>query len=460
MEASSAPAENKMGVMPINKLILTMSLPMMASMLVQALYNIVDSVFVAQISENALTAVSLAFPMQSLMIAVATGTGVGVNALLSKRLGMKDYEGVNRVANNGIYLAVFSYIIFLLLGIFAARPFMMVQNDTTEIVEHGVTYLTIVMTLSFGVFGQVIMERLVQSTGKTMIAMITQGLGAVINLIFDPIMIFGYFGFPAMGVAGAALATVLGQIIAAILGVILNFKYNHEIKINPARYRLDLKTVGRIYAIGVPSIIMQSIGSVMVIGMNKILYTFSSSAQAVFGIYFKLQSFFFMPVFGLNNGVVPIIAYNFGAGRQDRMKKTIRVAAVYAVAIMLIGIMIMEIIPDKLLLLFDASENLINIGVPALRIICLSFIFAGFCITIGSVFQALGNGVYSMIVSAARQLCVLLPVAYLMSLTGNLDMVWLSFPIAELMSVAMTLFFYRRIHSRVIRFVGVETNDD
>ena len=460
MEASGAPAENKMGVMPINKLILTMSLPMMVSMLVQALYNIVDSIFVAQVSENALTAVSLAFPMQSLMIAVATGTGVGVNALLSKRLGMKDYEGVNRVANNGIYLAVFSYIIFLLLGIFAARTFMMVQNDTTEIVEHGVTYLTIVMTLSFGVFGQVIMERLVQSTGKTMIAMITQGLGAVINLIFDPIMIFGYFGFPAMGVAGAALATVLGQIIAAILGVILNFKYNHEIKINPARYRRDLKTVGRIYAIGVPSIIMQSIGSVMVIGMNKILYTFSSSAQAVFGIYFKLQSFFFMPVFGLNNGVVPIIAYNFGAGRQDRMKKTIRVAAVYAVAIMLIGIMIMEIIPDKLLLLFDASENLINIGVPALRIICLSFIFAGFCITIGSVFQALGNGVYSMIVSAARQLCVLLPVAYLMSLTGNLDMVWLSFPIAELMSVAMTLFFYRRIHSRVIRFVGVETNDD
>lgn len=454
MEASSAPAENKMGVMPINKLILTMSLPMMASMLVQALYNIVDSVFVAQISENALTAVSLAFPMQSLMIAVATGTGVGVNALLSKRLGMKDYEGVNRVANNGIYLAVFSYIIFLLLGIFAARPFMMAQNDTSEIVEHGVTYLTIVMTMSFGLFGQVIMERLVQSTGKTMIAMITQGLGAVINLIFDPIMIFGYFGFPAMGVAGAALATVLGQIIAAILGVILNFKYNHEIKINPVRYRLDPKTVGRIYAIGVPSIIMQSIGSVMVIGMNKILYTFSSSAQAVFGIYFKLQSFFFMPVFGLNNGVVPIIAYNFGAGRQDRMKKTIRVAAIYAVVIMLIGIMIMEIIPDKLLLLFDASENLINIGVPALRIICLSFIFAGFCITIGSVFQALGNGVYSMIVSAARQLCVLLPVAYLMSLTGNLDMVWLSFPIAELMSVAMTLIFYRRIHNKVIRFVG------
>ena len=239
MEASGAPAENKMGVMPINKLILTMSLPMMASMLVQALYNIVDSVFVAQISENALTAVSLAFPMQSLMIAVATGTGVGVNALLSKRLGMKDYEGVNRVANNGIYLAVFSYIIFLLLCIFAARPFMMAQNDTSEIVEHGVTYLTIVMTMSFGLFGQVIMERLVQSTGKTMIAMITQGVGAVINLIFDPIMIFGYFGFPAMGVAGAALATVLGQIIAAILGVILNFKYNHEIKINPLHYHLD-----------------------------------------------------------------------------------------------------------------------------------------------------------------------------------------------------------------------------
>ena len=456
----AAPAENKMGVMPINRLILTMSLPMMISMLVQALYNIVDSVFVAQLSENALTAVSLAFPMQSLMIAVATGTGVGVNALLSKRLGMKDYEGVNRVANNGIYLAVFSYIVFLLIGIFAVRPFMMMQNDTPEIVENGVSYLSIVLTMSFGLFGQIIMERLVQSTGKTMIAMITQGLGAVINIILDPIMIFGYFGCPEMGVAGAALATVIGQIVAALVGVILNFKYNHEIKINLLKYRLDMKTVGHIYAIGVPSIIMQSIGSVMVLGMNKILYTFSSTAQAVFGIYFKLQSFFFMPVFGLNNGIVPIIAYNYGAGKQDRMKKTIRTAAFYAVAIMLIGILIMEIIPDKLLLLFDASPNLIAIGVPALRIICLSFIFAGFCITIGSVFQALGNGVYSMVVSASRQLGVLLPVAYLMSLTGNLDLVWLSFPIAELMSVAMTMFFYRRIHNRVIRFVGNESSDD
>ena len=445
--------ENKMGVMPVNKLIITMSLPMMISMLVQALYNIVDSIFVARISEDALTAVSLAFSMQQLMLAVSTGTGVGVNALLSKRLGMKDYEGANRVANTGVFLAFCSYILFLILGIFAVRPFFVMQNDDPAIVEAGVTYLSIVLIFSFGLFAQIIMERLVQSTGKTMIAMITQTIGAVINIIFDPILIFGLLGFPELGIAGAAIATVAGQIIAAILGIILNHHFNKEIVVNPIKYRPDLQTVGHIYSVGLPSIIMQSISSIMVVGMNKILFVFSSTAQAVFGVYFKLQSFIFMPVFGLNNGVVPIIAYNYGAGKRERMKKTIRIACFYAVAILLIGIAVMEIFPAELLSLFDASEDMIRIGVPALRIICLSFIFAGFCITVGSVFQALGNGLYSMIVSVARQLCVLLPVAYLMSLTGNLDMVWLSFPIAEIMSVAMSLFFYVRINRKIIRHV-------
>lgn len=447
---ANKPQENKMGIMPVNKLIITMSLPMIISMLVQALYNIVDSIFVAKISENALTSVSLAFSMQQLMLAVSTGTGVGVNALLSKRLGMKDHEGANRVANTGVFLAFCSYIVFLVIGLTAVRPFMLAQNNDPEIVEGGVTYLTIVCTCSFGLFGQIIMERLVQSTGKTMIAMITQTIGAVINIIFDPILIFGLCGFPELGIAGAAIATVAGQIIAAVLGIILNQIYNKEIRVDPFKYRPDLATIGHIYAIGLPSIIMQSISSVMVLIMNKILYTFSSTAQAVFGVYFKLQSFIFMPVFGLNNGVVPIIAYNYGAQKRERLKKTVRISCMYAVTIMLVGMAVMEIFPKELLSLFEASEDMIRIGVPALRIICISFIFAGFCITIGSVFQALGNGLYSMLVSIARQICVLLPVAYLMSLTGNLDMVWLSFPIAEIMSVAMSVFFYARINKNVI----------
>lgn len=454
--SANKPQENKMGIMPVNKLIITMSLPMIISMLVQALYNIVDSIFVAKISENALTSVSLAFSMQQLMLAVSTGTGVGVNALLSKRLGMKDREGANRVANTGVFLAFCSYIVFLVIGLTAVRPFMLAQNNDPEIVEGGVTYLTIVCTCSFGLFGQIIMERLVQSTGKTMIAMITQTIGAVINIIFDPILIFGLCGFPELGIAGAAIATVAGQIIAAVLGIILNQIYNKEIRVAPFKYRPDLATIGHIYAIGLPSIIMQSISSVMVLIMNKILYTFSSTAQAVFGVYFKLQSFIFMPVFGLNNGVVPIIAYNYGAQKRERLKKTVRISCMYAVAIMLVGMAVMEIFPKELLSLFEASEDMIRIGVPALRIICISFIFAGFCITIGSVFQALGNGLYSMLVSIARQICVLLPVAYLMSLTGNLDMVWLSFPIAEIMSVAMSVFFYARINKNVISKIRLE----
>lgn len=453
-ETEQSTKENKMGTMSIGKLVFSMSLPMMISMIVQALYNIVDSIFVAQLSEDALTAVSLAFPMQNFMIAVCTGTGVGVNALLSKRLGMKDSDGANRVANNGVFLAVFSYIIFLLIGVFAAEPFFRLQNDTPVIVDGGISYLKIVMIGSFGLSAQIIMERLVQSTGKTVIAMLTQGIGALINIILDPVMIFGLLGCPAFGIAGAAYATVIGQIIAAILGIILNQVYNKEITVNPIKYRPDLRTIGHIYAIGVPSIIMQSIGSVMVVGMNKILYAFSSTAQAVFGVYFKLQSIIFMPVFGLNNGIVPIIAYNYGAQRKDRMMKTIKVGCVWAVSIMLVGIAVMEFFPDLLLKLFDASDHMLEIGVPALRLICISFIFAGFCITIGSVFQALGNGVYSMVVSAARQLCVLLPVAYLMSLTGNLDLVWLSFPIAEIASVALTMFFFNRIYKKVIRHIG------
>ncbi len=453
-----------MGTMPINKLVLTMSLPMMVSMLVQALYNVVDSIFVSHISEigeQMLGALSLAFPLQMLMIAVGGGTCVGVNALLSKRLGEKNREGASSIANNGIFLAACSYIVFLLVGIFVAPAFIRMQTDNAVMADGAIVYLQIVQCASIGLFGQFIFERLLQSTGKTVLAMATQGVGAIMNIILDPIFIFGVpaLGIPAMGIAGAAIATVIGQIAAAVLAIVFNVRFNKEITVNPIKYRPDIKAIAAIYKIGVPSIIMQSIGSVMTVGMNTILLGFEAigeTAVSVFGAYFKLQSFIFMPVFGLNNGVVPIVSYNYGAGRRERMMKTIKVGCVYAVLIMLAGVAAMQLVPDKLLLLFDASDKMIEIGTPALRLISLSFVFAGFCITVGSVFQALGNGVYSLITSAARQLGVLLPVAYLMSLTGNINLVWLSFPIAELASVVLSTFFLVRIYKKVIRHVGEE----
>lgn len=444
-------SENKMGVMPVNKLLISMSLPMMVSMLVQALYNIVDSIFVARISENALTAVSLAFPMQTLMIALGGGTGVGVNALLSRALGEKDYKRVNQAASNGVFLVLISYIIFLIVGIFVVKPFYYSQTKDTEIVAFGIQYLTIVCICSMGMYTQFIFERLLQSTGKTMLSMITQMTGAVINIILDPILIFGLLGFPKMGVAGAAIATVIGQIAAGILAIILNQKYNHEVRLNFRGFRPSAGIIKKIYIVGIPSIIMQSIGSIMVYGMNRILIAFSSTATAVFGAYYKLQSFIFMPIFGLNNGLVPIIAYNYGAGKKDRLTKSIKLAIIYAVGIMAVGVLIFQMIPDKLFLLFDASEHMLSMGVPALRIISLSFILAGFCIVGSSAFQALGKAFYSMITSICRQLLVLLPVAFLLSKLGNVNYVWWAFPIAELMSLTLTTVFLIHVNKTIIR---------
>lgn len=460
MNNSQTPRENKMGVMPVNQLLISMSLPMMISMLVQALYNIVDSIFVSRIDENALTAVSLAFPIQSLMIALGAGTGVGVNALLSKSLGEKDFEKANKTAVNGVFLAGMSFIAFLLIGIFAVKPFYMSQTDEAQILEYGKQYLTIVCCCSFGLYTQFIFERLLQSTGKTVYTMITQGLGAIINIILDPIFIFGYFGVPRMGVAGAAIATVIGQVIAGIVGIIVNQKKNTEIRLEFKGFRPDKKIIGQIYQVGIPSIIMQAIGSVMTYGMNRILMTFTSTAAAVFGVYFKLQSFVFMPVFGLNNGMVPILAFNYGAGNKERLIKTMKYSIGYAVALMAVGLVVFQVFPAQLFSLFDASETMLAIGVPSLRIISLSFLFAGFCIVCGSVFQALGNGVYSMVVSIARQLIVLLPVAYFLSLTGNVNYVWWSYPIAELMSLSMTIYFLIRIYHGVIKHVGEEKRAD
>lgn len=433
-----------MGIMPINRLLITMSLPIMISMMVQALYNVVDSIFVSQINENALTAVSLAFPVQNLMIAVSTGTGVGVNAILSRSLGAKDQDRVNRTAVSGIVLAFFSFLVFAVLGLTLSEFFFRVQTSDAQIIDYGKTYMTIVTSLSFGLFGQIIGERLLQATGRTIYTMITQGLGAVINIILDPIFIFGYFDLPAMGVAGAALATVSGQIIAALLGFYFNHKINREIHIQFKKYRPTAALIREIYAIGIPSILMSSIGSVMTFCMNKILIVFSTTATAVFGVYFKLQSFIFMPVFGLNNGMIPIVAYNFGAQKKERIHHTIRLSVLYATALMLLGFLAFECFPQALLHLFNSSDTMLRIGCSALRIIAVHFLLAGFDIIASTVFQALGRSIYSLIVSVARQLLVLLPAALLLSLSGVLDLVWLAFPISEIISFILCIFFLRR----------------
>lgn len=454
METIENTQENKMGAMPVNRLLISMSLPMMISMLVQALYNIIDSIFVSRINENALTAVSLAFPLQSLMIAFGVGTGVGINALLSRALGEKDSEKVNKAAVNGIFLDGVNFVIFLLIGLFATTPFYLSQTGDAEIFSYGKQYLSIVCCCSLGMFTQFVFERLLQSTGKTFYTMLTQGIGALINIILDPIFIFGYFGLPAMGVAGAAIATVIGQTVAGIAAVAVNLKKNTEIKLQFRGFRPDMAIIGEIYKVGVPSIIMQSIGSLMTYGMNQILLAFTSTAATVFGVYFKLQSFVFMPIFGLNNGMVPIVAYNFGARNKERLTRTVKLSMVYAVCLMAAGFLVFQIFPAQLFAMFDASETMLAIGVPALRIISLSFVLAGVGIVSGSVFQALGNGVYSLIVSVARQLLVLLPVAFLLSLTGNLNAVWWAFPIAELVSFGVSVFFLIRIYRGVIRHIG------
>jgi len=442
--------ENKMGVMPLGKLIISMSLPIMVSMLVQALYNIVDSMFVSRISENALTAVSMSFPIQNLMIAVASGTAVGINALLSRALGAKEFTKVNRIAENAVLLMVLSYVVFLLIGIFGVGPFFAAQTDIEEIVEDGKVYLTICCCLSFGTFFQFLFERMLQATGKTIYSMITQGTGAVINIIMDPILIFGYLGFPKMGVAGAAVATVIGQIVAGSMAAYLNYRKNTEVHIRLKGFKPDGKLIGDIYKIGVPSIIMMAIGSIMNFGMNQILLTFSSTATAVFGVYFKLQSFVFMPVFGLNNGIIPIIAYNYGARNRSRVTGAVKHALCYAVAIMTIGFLLFQLIPERLLLMFEASDTMLSIGIPALRIISIHFFMAAFGIGCGSIFQALGYAFYSMIISVVRQLVALIPAAYILAQFGDVNLVWWAFPIAEFVSLLMTIFFLVRINKKVI----------
>ncbi|NLK89952.1 MAG: MATE family efflux transporter [Clostridiales bacterium] len=447
-----------MGVMPIKKLIINMSLPIMVSMLVEALYNVVDSIFVAQISENALTAVSLVFPVQNLIIAIAVGTGVGINAFLSRSLGEGNIEKANNVANNGILLGLISYVIFLAFGLLFSKSYFTFQIDDTEIIEYGISYLSIICVGSICRFIHIVFERLLLSTGKTLYTMIAQGAGAVVNIILDPIFIFGHFGMPAMGTAGAAIATIIGQITAAALVVIFNFKINREININMRGFRPNLKIIKDIYSVGIPSIAMMSIISVTTYGMNNILNRFSYTAIAVFGIYFKLQSFIFMPVFGLNNGMVPIIAFNYGAGSKGRLIRTIRLGIVYAFCIMIFGLVLIQILPGRILALFKASEDMLAIGIPALRIISLSYIFAGISVVASAIFQAFGNALLSLLTAISRQLVVLLPAAYVLSLFKNINLIWWSFPIAEIASLMLSIVFLKHIYDKKIVLIGERRN--
>ena len=457
--------ENKMGVMPIGKLVATMSLPIIISMLVQAFYNIVDSMFVSMIGPEALNAVSLAFPAQNLMIGFATGMGVGINSLVSRALGAQDREHANRVARNGIFIVACCYVLFLLFGLFGARIFFTAQTNNQTVMQYGVDYLSIVCGASFGLFGQVTLERLLTSTGKTIYTMISQGVGAIINIIFDPICIFVL----DMGVAGAAVATVFGQIVACLLALYFNRKKNHELHITLRNFHPDFSIIKSICSIGIPSIIMVAIGSVMTFLFNIILFNYTSGGtytQNVFGSYFKLNSFIFMPIFGMNNGIVPIIAYNYGAQKRSRMMQTMKVGMSAAAVIMAIGMLIFMLVPGPLLKIFiqnasaEEMTTLLSIGEPALRIISTHFIIAAICISFNAVFQALGKGTYAMITSFCRQLVVLLPVAYVLARIGqsigNDNLVWISFPIAEIASLIASLIMFRRLKRNLISKVGDE----
>ena len=443
--------ENKMGVMPVGKLLANMALPIILSMLVQALYNVVDSVYVSQVSESAVTALSLAFPVQNLQIGYAVGIGVGVNSLLSKSLGERDQEAANRTAGNGMVLMLIVTVVFMLFGIFGVRPYFEMQSQVAETVEGGIAYTRICCIFTLGVFMQVLGERLLQATGRTVYSMIAQGTGAIANIILDPIFIHGWFGVPAMGLAGAAVATVIGQWLGALVGLYFNEKHNPEVQFGRRYAKLEWKTVRAILTVGIPSVIMNGVGSVMNFGMNQILQGFAETATSVFGIYFKLQSFFFMPLFGINNATISIIAFNYGARKPERITKTLKIATAAALVLMTMGLLVFQLVPHVLLSLFNPSPAFMEIGQACLRTISLSFPVAAVCISLGACFQALGNGIYSTIISLGRQLVVLLPVAYLLSLSGNVNLVWLSYPIAEVASAALTAFFFLRIYRQRIK---------
>ena len=448
---SAALGGNKMGTWPIGKLLINMALPLVISMLVQALYNVVDSIYVSRISESAVTALSLAFPVQNLLIGCATGVGVGVNSLLSKSLGERNHERANRTAGNGFLLSAIFSALFVVFGLFFAKPFFATQTSVEETLQGGTVYLTIVCIGSIGIFIEILCERLLQASGNAFLSMVTQTTGAVINIILDPILIFGWFGLPPMGIAGAALATVIGQWASALLAMYLNKRFNQELTLKRCHVIPDSYVIRTVMGIGVPSIIMVGIGSVMNFGINQILQDFSETATGVFGIYFKLQSFFFMPLFGINNAVISIVAFNYGARNPDRMMKTLKLATLAGLSIMLVGLAVFQFLPETLLSIFDPSPEFMHMGVEALSTISWCFPVAAVCIILGSTFQSLGTGIYSTIVSLCRQLVVLLPAAWLLSQSGVVNRVWWAWPIAESMGLTMTLILFLKNYRNKIK---------
>lgn len=442
--------ENKMGTMPINKLIINMSLPLITSMFVQAFYNIVDSLFVARINEDALTAVSMSFPAQNLMISAGVGVGVGITALIARYLGAHDEKGITRVVHNGIFLGILNSILFALFGIFLAKFYFEFQKASGIIETYGIQYLSICSIFAFSIIMEITFERMLIASGKTIYTMITQSTGAIINIIFDPILIFGLFGFPKMGIVGAAVATIFGQTVAMFMALYFNVAKNHEVRISIKKFAVDFKTIVNIYEIGFPSIVMQSAASFMIFQLNNLLASFSTTATAVLGVYFKLQSFVILPVFGLNNSVISIVSYNYGAGKIKRLLKTVKVANIYAFSIMLAGFVLCQILPSQILKIFDASDNMLAIGVPALRIISFSFLIAPFSIVSSGTFQALGKGTFSLIISLIRQLIVILPLSYLLSRVMGMKGVWVAFPIAEIVAGILTTIYLRKLYKNEI----------
>ena len=442
--------ENKMGTMPINKLIINMSLPLITSMFVQAFYNIVDSLFVARINEGALTAVSMSFPAQNLMISAGVGVGVGITALIARYLGAHDEKGITRVVHNGIFLGILNSILFALFGIFLAKFYFEFQKASGIIETYGIQYLSICSIFAFSIIMEITFERMLIASGKTIYTMITQSTGAIINIIFDPIFIFGLFGFPKMGIVGAAVATIFGQTVAMFMALYFNVTKNHEVRISIKNFAVDFKTIVNIYEIGFPSIVMQSAASFMIFQLNNLLASFSTTATAVLGVYFKLQSFVILPVFGLNNSVISIVSYNYGAGKIKRLLKTVKVANIYAFSIMLAGFVLCQILPVQILKIFDASDNMLAIGVPALRIISFSFLIAPFSIVSSGTFQALGKGTFSLIISLIRQLIVILPLSYLLSRVMGMKGVWVAFPIAEIVAGILTIIYLRKLYKNEI----------
>lgn len=445
---------NKMGAMPIKKLLLNMAWPAILSMTINAMYNIVDSIFVAQISEDALTAVSIVNPIQMLIIALSVGSGVGINSLIARRLGAQRQEEADKAASIGLRIGILNYVVFLIVGLLFTGIFVSSYAEKgTYIYEEACKYMAIVCIGSLFINIQVVFEKILQATGNMVGPMACSLTGAVVNIILDPILIFGLCGAPEMGVAGAAIATVVGQLCGMIVGAFITFKGDHLVTLTVRGFKTDWRIVADIYKVGLPSIVMQSIGSVMIIGYNKILVDFSTTAVAVLGVYFKIQSFVFMPVFGLNQGAMPIMGYNYGAKDRHRLMETYKESLKFAVLVMALGLVLFQLLPKQLLMLFDASDEMLDIGIPALRIISICFLPAAFGIITGTLFQGTGHGIYSLCCSIIRQLVGILPLAFILIRIDGVTLSWAAFPLAEMLGLTYSAIMLKHLYNKEIKML-------